>query len=191
MRPAIISIIYAASFFSKRQLAAIALMLDEEEDNVALNDKKKSICYTSVSEIKCCSEWQLRIVCGFTSFSQTVLDDVEKFSFAGSDARAEAEISLQKWFRNIPGSYGEREEYSDECVDCWFVVKCLSFSLQIESKIFLICKYFDVMEKIFLLLLQYFLQMRQWKQHLVLLVSPYHFQPNILLVLLMPYQVYP
>jgi len=30
--------------FSKRQLAAIALMLDEEEKNGALSDKKKRMC---------------------------------------------------------------------------------------------------------------------------------------------------
>jgi hypothetical protein len=30
--------------FSKRQLAAIALMLDEEEKNVVLSDKKKRMC---------------------------------------------------------------------------------------------------------------------------------------------------
>jgi len=29
--------------FSKRQLAAIALMLDEEQKNAALSDKKKSM----------------------------------------------------------------------------------------------------------------------------------------------------
>ena len=40
-RPAIISIKYAAPSFSKGQLAAIALMLDEEEKNAALSDKKK------------------------------------------------------------------------------------------------------------------------------------------------------
>jgi hypothetical protein len=40
-RSAIISIKYAASFFPKRQLAATALMFDEEEKNVSLSDKKK------------------------------------------------------------------------------------------------------------------------------------------------------
>jgi hypothetical protein len=43
--------------FSKRQLPEIALMLDEEEKNAALSDKKKRMCvcvcvcvFTSVSE---------------------------------------------------------------------------------------------------------------------------------------------
>jgi hypothetical protein len=37
--------------FSKRQLAAIALMLDEEEKNASLSDKKRCVCgFTSVSE---------------------------------------------------------------------------------------------------------------------------------------------
>jgi len=36
--------------FSKRQLAAIALMLGEEEKNAALSDKKKHKWFTSVSE---------------------------------------------------------------------------------------------------------------------------------------------
>jgi hypothetical protein len=40
-RPAIISIKYAAPFrFLKDKLAAIALMLHEEEKNAALSDKK-------------------------------------------------------------------------------------------------------------------------------------------------------
>ena len=38
--------------FSRRQLAAIALMLDEEEKNVALSDKKKLMWFTSVAEIE-------------------------------------------------------------------------------------------------------------------------------------------
>jgi hypothetical protein len=43
-RPAIISIKYAAPFrFLKDKLAATALMLDEEEKNAALSDKKKSV----------------------------------------------------------------------------------------------------------------------------------------------------
>ena len=42
MRPAIISIKYATRLlFFKRQLAPTALMLDEEEKNAALSDKKK------------------------------------------------------------------------------------------------------------------------------------------------------
>jgi hypothetical protein len=37
--------------FSKRQLSAIALMLDEDEKSAALSDKKKNVCgFTSVSE---------------------------------------------------------------------------------------------------------------------------------------------
>jgi hypothetical protein len=36
--------------FSKRHLAVIALMLDEEEKNAALSDKKKRCEFTSVSE---------------------------------------------------------------------------------------------------------------------------------------------
>jgi len=45
------------------------------------------------------------------------LDDVNEFSYADSDSRAEAKLASQTWFRCIPGSYGEREEFSDECVD--------------------------------------------------------------------------
>jgi hypothetical protein len=41
-KPVIISIKYAASFFSKRQLAATVMMIDEEK-NVSLSDKKKSL----------------------------------------------------------------------------------------------------------------------------------------------------
>jgi hypothetical protein len=36
--------------FSKRQFAAIALMLDEEEKNAALSDKRSICGFTSVSE---------------------------------------------------------------------------------------------------------------------------------------------
>jgi hypothetical protein len=36
--------------FSKRQLAAIALMLHEEEKNAALSDKRSVCGFTSVSE---------------------------------------------------------------------------------------------------------------------------------------------
>jgi hypothetical protein len=42
-----------------------------------------------------------------------ILDD----SRANSDARAEAEFASQTQFHCIPGSSGEPEEYSDECVD--------------------------------------------------------------------------
>jgi hypothetical protein len=63
--------------FSKRQIAAIALMLDEEEKNVAPSDKKKRMwvhkCFRS-----------------------------RKFSCAGSDDRAEAEFASQMQFRFIP-----------------------------------------------------------------------------------------
>jgi len=45
------------------------------------------------------------------------LDDVDEFSCADSDARAEAEFASQTLFCCIPGSSGEPEEYSDECVD--------------------------------------------------------------------------
>jgi hypothetical protein len=44
------------------------------------------------------------------------LDAVDQFSYSDSDARAEAESATQTQFRCIPGSYGEPEEYSDECV---------------------------------------------------------------------------
>jgi len=45
------------------------------------------------------------------------LDDVDDFSGADSDARAEAEFASQTRVRCIPGSSGEPEEDSDECVD--------------------------------------------------------------------------
>ena len=45
------------------------------------------------------------------------MDDVDEFICADSDARAEAEFASQTRFRFIPGSSGEPEEYSDECVD--------------------------------------------------------------------------
>jgi hypothetical protein len=38
--------------FSKRQLAAIALMLDNEEKNASLSDKRSVCGFTSVSETK-------------------------------------------------------------------------------------------------------------------------------------------
>jgi len=48
--------------FSKRQLAAIALMLDEEEKNAALSDKKKHMwvhkCFRNrKSEGPCTKNW--------------------------------------------------------------------------------------------------------------------------------------
>jgi len=43
------------------------------------------------------------------------LDDVDEFSCADSDARAEAQFASETRFRCIPGSSGEREEYSNEC----------------------------------------------------------------------------
>ena len=49
-RPAIISINMQPHSSSKRQLAATALMLDEEEKNAALSDKKKRMWVQSVSE---------------------------------------------------------------------------------------------------------------------------------------------
>jgi hypothetical protein len=45
------------------------------------------------------------------------LDEVDEFSCADSDTWAEAEFASQTWFRCIPGSSGEPEEYADECVD--------------------------------------------------------------------------
>ena len=45
------------------------------------------------------------------------MDNVDEFSCADSDARAESEFASQTWFCCIPGPPGEPEEYSDECVD--------------------------------------------------------------------------
>jgi len=50
------------------------------------------------------------------------LDDVDEFSCADSDAQAEAEFAPQTRLRCIPDSSGEREEYSDECVD---LISCI------------------------------------------------------------------
>jgi len=55
------------------------------------------------------------------------LDDVDEFSCADSDARAGAEIASQTQFHCIPGSSGEPEEYSDECVDL------VSFKISVNS----------------------------------------------------------
>ena len=46
-----------------------------------------------------------------------ILNDVDEFSCADYDARAEAEFASQTRCRCIPGSSGEPEEYSDECTD--------------------------------------------------------------------------
>jgi hypothetical protein len=45
------------------------------------------------------------------------LDDVDEFSCADSGAPAEAEFASQTRFCSNPGSSGEPEMYSDECVD--------------------------------------------------------------------------
>jgi hypothetical protein len=60
------------------------------------------------------------------------LDDVDEFSCADSDARAEAEFASQTRFHCIPGSSGEREEYSDECVD---LVSCKMFVISTSDTI--------------------------------------------------------
>jgi len=49
------------------------------------------------------------------------LDDVDDFSCADSDARAEAEFATQTRFHCIAGSSGEPEKYSDECADLVFL----------------------------------------------------------------------
>jgi len=43
------------------------------------------------------------------------LDDVDEFSCADSDARAEAEFASQTRFHFIAGPSGEQQKYSDDC----------------------------------------------------------------------------
>jgi hypothetical protein len=46
-----------------------------------------------------------------------ILDDVDEFSCADTDARDGAEFASQTRFSCIPGSSGESEKHSDDCVD--------------------------------------------------------------------------
>jgi len=45
------------------------------------------------------------------------LDDVDEFSCADSDARAEAEFASQMRFHFIAGPSGETQKFSDDCLD--------------------------------------------------------------------------
>ena len=86
-----------------------------------------------------------------------------------------------------PGFTGETEKNIVMNKEIWFLVKFLSFPLQIQRKIFLTCTRFVDKEKPFLLLLQLFWNMLQSDQQVVLLIFSYHFRPNVSLVLRMTF----